>query len=287
MAKALGSGMNYYERHIGDYLKDTAHLSLLEHGVYTRLLDIYYTREAGFSEQEAARLIGARSREDKAALGSVLDEFFKLEDGIYVQARAEREIAKLGDKRRKASASASARWDAVRAQSERTANASETHMRADSERTANALPTQYEGNARAPVPSLQTPDTIPKDKDPPAARVPQKPKPSKRCPESFAVDSDLADWAKQNAPGVDVVRETVKFRNHEFSNAKSDWTATWRNWMLESFDRGLHVRGNGSAGEPQWVKDRKAAVAAYGGAPRKIGQIVDMEEPNATPKKVG
>jgi uncharacterized protein YdaU (DUF1376 family) len=32
--------VNYYERHIGDYLKDTAHLSLLEHGIYTRLLDV-------------------------------------------------------------------------------------------------------------------------------------------------------------------------------------------------------------------------------------------------------
>ncbi len=24
--------MNYYERHLGDYAKDTAHLSMLEHG---------------------------------------------------------------------------------------------------------------------------------------------------------------------------------------------------------------------------------------------------------------
>jgi hypothetical protein len=68
--------LNYYERHIGDYLKDTAHLSLLEHGVYGRLLDVYYTRECGIEDGTAARLVGARSKEERSALESVLNEFF-------------------------------------------------------------------------------------------------------------------------------------------------------------------------------------------------------------------
>lgn len=84
--------MNFYKRHIGDYLKDTAHLSLLEHGVYTRLLDVYYTRESGIPDAQAARLIGARGKEECAALKVVLDEFFQLIDGTWVQDRCEREI---------------------------------------------------------------------------------------------------------------------------------------------------------------------------------------------------
>ncbi|KUY74566.1 hypothetical protein WI25_01445 [Burkholderia cepacia] len=84
--------MNFYKRHIGDYLKDTAHLSLLEHGVYTRLLDVYYTREAGIPDDQAARLIGARARDELSALKVVLDEFFELVDGTWVQQRCEREI---------------------------------------------------------------------------------------------------------------------------------------------------------------------------------------------------
>ena len=32
--------MNYYSHHIGDYLTATAHLTLLEHGAYRRLIDI-------------------------------------------------------------------------------------------------------------------------------------------------------------------------------------------------------------------------------------------------------
>ncbi|MCA8326187.1 YdaU family protein [Burkholderia cepacia] len=84
--------MNFYKRHIGDYLKDTAHLSLLEHGVYTRLLDVYYTREAGIPDAQAARLIGARAKDECEALRIVLDEFFELVDGTWIQQRCEREI---------------------------------------------------------------------------------------------------------------------------------------------------------------------------------------------------
>ena len=90
--------MNYYERHIGHYLKDTAHLGLLEHGIYGRLLDVYYTRECGLALADAARLIGVRSKDERAALQSVLQEFFVLQDGVYTQARCERDIAKFQTK---------------------------------------------------------------------------------------------------------------------------------------------------------------------------------------------
>lgn len=85
--------MNYYKRHIGDYLKDTAHLSLLEHGIYTRLLDVYYTRESAIPEAQAARLIGARSEAEREAMQLVLEEFFELRDGLWIQHRCERELA--------------------------------------------------------------------------------------------------------------------------------------------------------------------------------------------------
>ena len=140
--------MNYYERHIGDYLKDTAHLSLLEHGVYTRLLDVYYTREGPVPAREVARLIGARSREEREALAVVLAEFFEHQqaDDCFHQKRADAEIERFQDKQRKAKASADKRWNALRAQSEGNANASPDAMR-----------THSEGNAPRARP--QSPDT--------------------------------------------------------------------------------------------------------------------------------
>jgi uncharacterized protein YdaU (DUF1376 family) len=141
--------VNYYERHIGDYLKDTAHLSLLEHGVYGRLLDVYYTREGSIPVEQAERLIGARSKDERAALAVVLQEFFQEDGGELRHSRCDREIQRFQDKQRKASASANARWSKASAHSEGNANA-----------LPNAMRTHSKGNA----PSNQTPDTREKTK---------------------------------------------------------------------------------------------------------------------------
>ena len=68
------------------------HLSLLEHGIYGRLLDVYYTREAAIPDAQAARLIGARSKDEREALTAVLGEFFDLVDGMWHQSRCDAEI---------------------------------------------------------------------------------------------------------------------------------------------------------------------------------------------------
>ena len=79
-------------------MKDASHLSLLEHGVYMRLLDVYYTRESAVPVDHAARLIGARSKGEKEALAAVAGEFFKEVDGFYVQTRCDIEIAAMKHK---------------------------------------------------------------------------------------------------------------------------------------------------------------------------------------------
>lgn len=86
--------MNYYERHLGDYAKDTGHLSILEHGAYTLLLDRYYSTEAGIPETQAFRLARARTPEEREAVEVVLAEFFELIDGVWINRRAEEEIQK-------------------------------------------------------------------------------------------------------------------------------------------------------------------------------------------------
>lgn len=86
--------MNYYERHLGDYAKDTAHLTMLEHGAYGLLLDRYYGTEQGIPADQAHRVARARTREEKQAVDAVLSEFFTLRDGVWVNQRAEEEIEK-------------------------------------------------------------------------------------------------------------------------------------------------------------------------------------------------
>jgi uncharacterized protein YdaU (DUF1376 family) len=86
--------VNYYERHLGDYARDTAHLSMVEHGAYTLLLDRYYATEKGIPADQVHRLARARSVDEREAVDVVLGEFFKLVDGLWVHNRVEEEIEK-------------------------------------------------------------------------------------------------------------------------------------------------------------------------------------------------
>lgn len=66
---------------------------MLEHGAYRLLLDRYYSTEEGIPAAQAYRLARARSEEERQAVDVVLEEFFELVDGVWINGRAEEEIA--------------------------------------------------------------------------------------------------------------------------------------------------------------------------------------------------
>lgn len=68
-------------------------MSLLEHGVYTLLLDRYYGTEKGIPADQAYRLCRAREPGEMKAVDAVLAEFFVLVDGVWMNNRVEEEIA--------------------------------------------------------------------------------------------------------------------------------------------------------------------------------------------------
>ena len=83
--------MNYYKRHLGDYARDTGHLTALEHGIYTLLLDWYYVNECPIPFDKAIRI--ARGNPEQTQM--VLDEFFKRQETGekgWIHSRADREI---------------------------------------------------------------------------------------------------------------------------------------------------------------------------------------------------
>jgi len=90
--------MNYYERHLGDYAKDTVHLSQMEHGAYTLLIDRYYASEKGIPQDLAYRIGKATTKAEKAAVDFVLREFFTLVDGVWIKARIEEELQRARKK---------------------------------------------------------------------------------------------------------------------------------------------------------------------------------------------
>lgn len=88
--------MNFYKHHIGDYAAATAHLSILEDGVYSRLIRIYYRDEKPLPIDLRAvqRLACARSEDEREAVQLVLEEFFVLAEDGWHSKRCDEEIAK-------------------------------------------------------------------------------------------------------------------------------------------------------------------------------------------------
>ena len=88
--------MFYFKFHIGDYRRETQHLTLLEHGVYMNLMATYYTNEEPLpkDERQLFRLAGARTEEERQAVRDVVNEFFKQAETHWVHSRIDFELQK-------------------------------------------------------------------------------------------------------------------------------------------------------------------------------------------------
>jgi len=126
--------MHYYQFNIGDYSSHTSHLEPLEDLAYRRMLDWCYLNESPLPEsvEEIGRLIRMRTHTDCIAV--VLQDFFELVDGSYVQHRVQGDIDAYHEKSAKAKKSAEARW-------------SKTPPKNGDSIDANALRTESDSNA--------------------------------------------------------------------------------------------------------------------------------------------
>lgn len=129
--------MNYYEHHLGDYAEATAHLSFVEDAAYSRMIRKYYAQEKPLPADPKAvqRLIGARTKEEREAVDTVLGEFFVLAIDGHHNARCDAEIARYQDKQAKAKRSANARWNKTSQHTEGNADAMRTHTEGNAHQT--------------------------------------------------------------------------------------------------------------------------------------------------------
>jgi uncharacterized protein YdaU (DUF1376 family) len=197
--------MHYYQFNIGDYKSHTEHLSEMEDLTYRRLLDWYYLHETPIPLEinETARQIRMRSHSD--CIATVLQEYFERTEIGWIHHRADKEIAKTGEKSEKASASAKARWNRAK--------------------DANALPTQSESNATHNTEHI-TQDIKPKVKTQRGSRLPT----------DWTLPDDWADWAEKERPDLLIYKTAESFKDFWISKpgaggVKLDWQATWRNWV--------------------------------------------------------
>lgn len=183
--------MHYYTKHIKDYKTDTAHLTLLEHGVYNSLIDLYILSENPLEPnlQKLCRLVHAKTDDEIKAVENILAEFFIESDDGYRQKKCDQELIRIFGKSASARKSAKHRWE--------------------SERNANVVQTDSERNAKAMLPNTQDP-------------IPNNPIPNKELFDEFwnayphrdgnkkTKKESLVWWGKQNIDTLTKVLSGVK-----------------------------------------------------------------------------
>ena len=205
--------MNYYRRYLGDYMRDTMHLSLTEHGAYTLLLDAYYASERPLPVEYDAlyRICRAMSGQEKEAVKVVADRFFPVKEGARHNQRADREItvaqATIEKQRKSGVESAVKRWGTDRL----------TH----------------ESSIQPPTTNHQPPATTPQ----PPARAEARSRGS-RLPPDWQPSEILKAWAEKERPDLELRVVIEMFKNHWTAKpgkdgCKLDWEATFRNWVLK------------------------------------------------------
>ena len=135
--------VHHFQHHIGDYDSATTHLSWDEDMAYTRLLRAYYRNEKPLPNDIDAvcRIARARSKDERAAVQTVLEEFFTLFPNGWRNKRADVEIERFQAKSAKAKLSANARWE-------------------EEKTNALAMRSHCDGNALAMLTANRQPPTI-------------------------------------------------------------------------------------------------------------------------------
>lgn len=219
---------------IGDYLKDTMHLSDAAHGSYLLLLFHYWQRGPLPDDDDMLAAIARCDRIAWAKRRQTLAPFFQIENGQWKHGRVERELERARAKSLAAQQSARKRW-----QQDTDADA----MRSHSDGNANAMPTQC---SPSPSPLLNPETSSPTIPAPRVARLPATP-----LPDDWKADEGYARQLGLQQAEVD--REVVKFRAY-WTGGKGQgsrktakgWRQAWMNWIGKAVDRGF-VGGDGPA----------------------------------------
>lgn len=127
-------------RNLGDYARDTQHLSPLEHGFYNLLLDRYYATEEPIPVKDVYRVAKAKGRTEHKVVDAILGEFFERRGEVYFSRRCQQEIDRYREKSAKARESSLLGVEARRKQAEKLADAYPTLTEGTTERLTGRSP---------------------------------------------------------------------------------------------------------------------------------------------------
>lgn len=227
--------MNHYPHHIGDYAKDTMHLSPLEHGVYRLLMDAYYATEQPLPADmdSACRIARAVSRPERLAVERVLNSFFTRSEDRYRHKRIDEELAIYAEKveKNRINGRSGGRPSKPNGYPEETQTVSERLAKPNPEANRNVTLT----NNQEPITS-------------------KRQKQKTRLPDGFAVSDGVREWAVKHGFSEDLEAHLAYFRDWAISSAtlKADWDATLRNAIRGNWAK-VPRRAAGSSALPSYT----------------------------------
>lgn len=210
--------MHFYNHHIGDFRAGCFNMTRMERALYREMLDIYYDTERPLpdSKDDICKLLGVRDPAEKEMVSEILLlKFEQVEGRGYVHARCEIEIAEYHAKAEVARANGKLGGRPKKTQNKPSGNPEVT----GSEPSDNPEITGSQANQK-PVTSNH------------------KPKESRgiRLPEDWHPTPEDTAFCKQNRPDLKPSEVAQRFYDHWIAQPgakgrKSDWSATWRNWV--------------------------------------------------------
>lgn len=258
--------------YVGDYLRDTMHLTTEEHGAY--LLIIMALWSAGGSLPESAMPATVRVSQRKwSSLRNTLAPFFHVAEGTWSHRRVNRELATAKEKSDKARGSARRRWADAKADAVGYANA-------DASAQADAMRTHMPRQCSSPSQSQKKkdpeggidPDTRARETEPPApVTMPDPPQglDRRKAKPAHGIGWPVPDtpppWAAYEAethrlPAERLAEVYAAWVNDRLAKGLTpfDPVADWRAWLIreERFERDREAKRQASepkAGESRWA----------------------------------
>ncbi len=244
--------MNHYPRHVGDYLKKTLGLTLIQDGAYTRAIDWYYAHEGPLPHKPAVYgELRCQSKADRDTVDIVLARYFVESPQGYRHGRCDEEIERYREsqsvtdekkenekerqrrhrERRKELFNALRErgivpaWDTPTTELERHVTRLSRTCHAPVTRTATANQNQNQ-NQKKPTEGREQSEP---------RRAPARKARGSRLDPAWELPEDWCQWAVTERAWTpqEAQRVAAEFRDYWLGKGetRADWQATWRNWV--------------------------------------------------------
>lgn len=255
------AGPPYMPLYVGDYLADTTHLTVTEHGAYLLLIMSLWRNETLPNNDKILARHARCTMAQWSRMKPTIMPFFEDRDGRIFHGRILHDLT--------------AARVAVERQAHRSSNGGKaTSLKYKRRIPPAAAPQARQSNSTSSTVSI---DTVEGEPFRCAGR---------RAPLDWMPSEDDNEILRSEGIG-DFNRPSAlaRFKDHEFTNAKSDWSAAYRNWIRKDAEDAkrnrpanghdqrkqaamdvLTERGNVSGEDPKRITDQKRSSCSSGDA---------------------